>query len=103
MNYSLRFFFEWGCDKALWAGNDAARQHYGVGPIAYDTLNLSSDLQNDLFAMAREYQTAMNWADPAAPSPWSPAQKEDFLSRAHAVYARVLQEIGDTHDIVFSM
>lgn len=103
MKYVIKFFFEWGTDCCLWSGNEAAAQRYGIGAGAYEHISISDELKLTLMQLADEYQTALNWEYPPDPSPWSQTQKEDFMKRAEAAFERLTKELGDEHEIIFSV
>ncbi|MCI9263908.1 MAG: hypothetical protein HFF06_04985 [Oscillospiraceae bacterium] len=96
--YQLRYFFDWGLDTCLWAGNDAAREKFGY-PVSLGELSLSPALTSELEKLCAEFQTCLNWDDPPAPSPWSDPQKEEFLCRSRSAYEQLLQELGESFEV----
>ena len=94
MKQQIRFFFDWGTSDCFW-GEDGLQNTMDWG--------LSDNLSATLKAMGAEFQSALNWDFPNEPSPWSEAQKADFLRRSKAVYDQICEEIGDRFDIVFKV
>lgn len=102
--YKINFWFEWGMDTAcLWCGNQAARDRFDVGPIDFDKLGLSEDLQETLRQLGDEYQDSLDWDYPPDPSPWTQAHKDDFLRRAEAAYQRVVSELGEDYEVIYAV
>ncbi len=88
----IRFFFDWGACHCLWDDE---------GLMNYDGL-VSESLCAMLTDMATEFQTALNWADPAGPSPWSQARRADFVRRAKIAYQQLCAELGDQYEVVYA-
>ncbi len=102
--YKLRFFFEWGMDTAcLWCGNQTARDRFDVGPIDFNKLGLSEDLQETLRQLGDEYQDSLDWNDPLAPSSWTQEHKDDFLRRSEEVYKRLVAELGEDYEVTYAV
>ena len=92
MTFRLRLMFEWG-GGCLWCMDDATRQTFGVGPIE-NRLPLSAKLNARLEAHSSLHDSALNWDDPAAPSPWMPAQFADFDRAVEILMADLQAELG---------
>lgn len=103
MKYKIKFFFEWGTDLCLWSGNSAAIERYGICEIPYERIGISDELRLSLAKMGEEYQGALNWEYPPDPSPWTQAQKDDFMLRAQEVFKRLTEELGEDHEVIFSV
>lgn len=102
--YKINFWFEWGADDAsLWCGDQKTRNRFDVGPISFDKLGLSEGLQNALRALGEEYQDSLDWNYPPDPSPWTQEHKDDFLRRAEEVYHRLVLELGEDYEVVYSV
>ncbi len=102
--YKLRFWFEWGLDTAcLWCADQITRDRFGVGPINFDKLGLSEELQNDLRALGDEFQDSLDWEYPPDPSPWTQEHKEDFLRRSGEVYKRLVLELGENYEVIYAV
>ena len=92
MKPTVRFFFDWGTDACFW-GDEGLQNAKDWG--------LSDSLSATLKAMGEEFQSALNWEYPLDPSPWSEAQKADFMRRSEAVYEQICAEIGHRYEVVF--
>ncbi len=102
--YKIRFWFEWGLDTAcLWCGDQITRDRFDVGPIAFEKLGLSEELQNDLRALGDEFQDSLDWESPLDPSPWTQEHKDDFLRRSEEVYKRLVSELGEDYEVTFAV
>ncbi len=102
--YKINFWFEWGLDTAcLWCGDQITRDHFGVGPIAFEKLGLSEDLQNALRALGDEFQDSLDWDYPPDPSPWTQEHKYDFLRRSEEVYHRLVSELGGNYEVIYAV
>ena len=94
----IRLFFEWG-GGVLWCGNDAALQRFDVGP-AEEKLGLPEALLARLHALSAHHDTALNWADPSAPGPWSKADYAEFCTQVEALRAEIAQALGPEFEVV---
>lgn len=94
----IRLFFEWG-GGALWPGNDAARERFDVGPLD-DRLGLPDALLARLRALSVHRDSALNWADPAAPGPWSASDHGEFCKQVAALRADIAAALGPGFDVV---
>ena len=97
--YRLRLMFEWrgGC---LWCGNDAARAAFDVGHVE-DRLPLSAETLRRLEELSVWHDTALDWDDPAGPSPWTEEESARFDRAAEDVLARIRAELGSDFVIVY--
>lgn len=94
----LRLFFEWG-GGALWCGNDAAAQRFGVGPVE-DRLDLPHPLLARIRALSAHHDTALNWSDPAAAGPWTQKDHDDFRLQVERLRTEIAETLGPEFDIV---
>lgn len=92
--YSLKLLFEWGGD-CLWCDNTAARKKFGVGPIEAK-LDLSDKIIERLHQLTELHDNALDWNDPAGPSPWNSAQFIKFDEYAREVLQDIQSELGST-------
>ncbi|WP_420127440.1 hypothetical protein [Longimicrobium sp.] len=90
--YAIRLMFEWG-GGTLWCGNDAARDRFDVGSVE-DVLPLSPELRERLEELSVWHDTALDWDDPAGPSPWPPGEDARFDAAAAEILERVRGELG---------
>ncbi len=97
--YLLRLMFEWG-GGALWCGNPASIDRFGVGPIE-DRLPLSTDMRRRLRALSAWHDGALNWEYPPDPSPWPADERERFDRAARAELTLLLAELGPAFEIVY--
>ncbi len=101
--YKLKFFFEWGTERCLWARNEAARERFDLGPIDYGKLNISKKLWEELENLGEEYQTALDKNDPANGIIWSQEKIDDFSARAHAAWEELIKELGAEYSVEYDM
>ena len=80
---TIRLMFEWG-GGSLWAGDDAARARFDVGPLD-DALDLPDALRSRLDALSVRHDTALDWDDPAGPSPWTDSERAAFDTDAEVL------------------
>lgn len=90
--YAIRLMFEWG-GGCLWCGNDAALDAFDVGPID-DRLPLSPEIRERLEVLSVWHDTALDWDDPAGPSPWPPDEYARFDAEAAVILERVRAQLG---------
>lgn len=98
--YVLRFWFEWATETAFWPANDAAREHFGIGPIMPERLPLSEPTQHQVRQLATWHDTALNWEYPPDPGPWRQEECDRFNAAVTALYATVVRELGDAYDVI---
>ena len=97
--YQIRYFFEWGLDTCLWADNDMTREKYGY-PILLSDLPLSPAFVSELERLCSEFQTGLNWDDPAMlVSARRLDVAADFLRRAEAAYDQLVRELGSEFQV----
>ena len=89
---SIRFSFDWSARTCLWDSN---------GAMELQQLGISQSLLAMIKDMADEMQTALNWSDPTAPCPWTPAHKADFIARAKIAYQQLCEELNNIYEIVY--
>ena len=97
MKYVLQFFFEYG-GYCLWAGDKLTEAKFGY-PIANEKLPISQGLVNELYSLEKEFQTILNWDNPAAPSPWTEEHKCNFAKRARDAFERLVIELGADFEV----
>ena len=102
--YKLRFFIEWG-GNCLWpdVSDKDTYVKFNVGPLAPENLGVSPELCSELDALVEEYQTALDWEDPPAPSPWSDEHFSDFYQRLCRVYVKLCKELENDYEISYCM
>jgi hypothetical protein len=97
--YEVRLMFEWG-GGCLWCGSDAALEAFDVGPIE-DRLPLSDQTRRRLEELSVWHDTALDWDDPAGPSPWGPDEDARFDRAAAEVLERVRAELGPDFAVAY--
>lgn len=98
--YRIRLMFEWG-GGCLWCGNDAARDRFDVGDIE-DRLPLSAENRERLAELSAWHDTALDWDDPAGPSPWTPDDDVRFDAAASEVLERIRAELGPEFQVEYT-
>jgi hypothetical protein len=98
--YRIRLMFEWG-GGCLWCGNAAARDAFGVGDIE-DCLPLSAGTRRRLEELSVWHDTALNWDDPAGPSPWTPDDDARFDAAATEILERIRAELGPDFQVIYT-
>lgn len=94
----IKLFFEWG-GGVLWCANDAAHQRFDVGPIE-DKLSLSNEIRQRLHGMAVWHDTALDWNNPPAPSPWSKAEDVRFAEAVDQLVEDIIRELGPGYEVI---
>ena len=98
--YRIRLMFEWG-GGCLWCGNDAARDAFDVGDVE-DRLPLSAETRRRLEELSVWHDTALDWDDPAGPSPWTPDDDARFDHAAAEVLERIRAELGPDFQVDYT-
>lgn len=96
---TIRLMFEWG-GGSLWSGDDEARARFHGGPLD-DVLGLPDDLRARLDALSRHHDTALDWDDPAGPSPWTDAERAAFDADAGALRRDLAAWLGPGTAVVY--
>ncbi len=91
----IKFMFDYCAQSCLWTVNREADELFGVGIISPEQLTLSDNLKATIKEMCKEYDTCLNWEDPAGESPWTLDQIRNFRTRSTILYNRLLNEIGE--------
>lgn len=98
--YRIRLMFEWG-GGCLWCGNDAARDAFDVSDIE-DRLPLSDETRRRLGELSVWHDTALDWDDPAGPSPWTADEDARFDRAAAEVLERIRAELGPEFEVEYT-
>lgn len=92
----LRYFFEYGSGVCLWAGNDAARDHFGDYPIDTDALPVSANTRHWLHHLIAWYDTGLDWDDPGGGAAhWSEEERARFEQAAQEGFRCLVQELPE--------
>lgn len=95
--YRVKLMFEWG-GGCLWPDDDAARERFGVGAIE-DLLPLADETRRRLEELSVWHDGALNWDDPAAPSPWSTDERARFARAADEILATLRADLGPSFEL----
>jgi hypothetical protein len=90
--FHLRLMFEWG-GGCLWGRNAAVTQTFGVGHVE-DLLPLTDETRARMEELSIFHDTALDWNDPAGPSPWTPDDVARFDRAALELLERIRAEVG---------
>jgi len=96
--FLLRFFFDPGSGICLWAGNDAAREQFGYA-VAASSLPIPDNLHREIEGACSDFNTSIDWANPAGPSPWSPTERAAFDARADQLLSHVRLALGPPFEV----
>jgi hypothetical protein len=91
--------FEWG-GGCLWCGDDVTRARFGVGPVER-RLGLSDALVARLAELSGRHDRALDWDDPAGPSPWGEPEFDNFDADALAALERLRAELGEAFEVSY--
>ncbi|MEP1536499.1 MAG: hypothetical protein ABJQ34_06945 [Paracoccaceae bacterium] len=95
--YEVRLMFEWG-GGCLWGMNEAAKALYGYAEIER-VLPISLNIKNKLDELSELHDKALNWGDPAGPSPWGKSDFDLFEIEALSVLNTLQTELGDSFSV----
>jgi len=85
------FLFDYCADSCLWGTE--------TGLLPLERFPISNELKTALLALCREYDTCLNWNDPASGLVWTEEQSESFHRRAQAAYDALVKELGSAWEI----
>lgn len=91
--------FEWG-GGAIWCTDQFSYEEFGVGSIE-ENLPLSSSTLERLKEMQVWHDTALNWADPMGPSPWTDEHFTEFEEAVAAIKIKIEEELGSKFEIEY--
>ena len=91
MCYNIKFMFDYCASSCLWS------DYEGVLPL--ETFPISKELMGTLKDLSLEYDSILNWDNPASGFVWTAEQIEDFRSRAQQAYDQLIAELGDTYEV----
>ena len=89
---SIKFMFDYCADSCLWGTK-------GEGLLAMESFPISTELVETMESLSLEYNSILNWDDPASGFVWTSEQIEDFRSRAQQAYDQLTSELGETYEI----
>ncbi|MBE5888281.1 MAG: hypothetical protein E7283_05515 [Lachnospiraceae bacterium] len=89
--YKIKFMFDYCASSCLWS--DSA----GVLPL--EEFLISEELKKVLRDLCLEYDSILNWDNPASGFVWTLEQVEDFRSRAQQAYDQLIDELGELYEV----
>jgi len=90
--YTIKFMFDYGADSCLWDTKDE-------GLLSMNRFPISKELVENLERLSVEYNSILNWDDPASGFVWTSEQIENFRVRAQHAYDNLVSELGEQYQI----
>lgn len=98
--YAIKFMFEWGADDScIWSNGIGNEETLGAGLLRLDLFPISNELKQKIVSLCKEFQTALNWAEPQSDLLWSKTEIEDFKKRAQTVYNEFVAAVGNDFEV----
>ncbi len=88
----IRFMFDYGALSCLWDNKEGS-----VLPL--EDFPISKELLITLESLSFEFDSILNWDDPAAGFVWTTEQIENFRSRAKQAYKELIAQLGDEYKV----
>ena len=79
----------------MWGMSEATKSAFGGYSNLESTLPLSKETKAKLAKLIDVHDTALDWANPAGPSPWSKDDFDKFEAEALAILKAIQTELGD--------
>lgn len=98
--YEIRLMFEWG-GGSLWGMNPHAKAAFGYA-VLEEALPISSATLNKIQDLSELHDTALNWADPAGPSPWTRGDFMRFETKALHLLEELRTELGADYRVYYT-
>jgi len=98
--FEMTFDFEWSAGVFLWMYSPEDEARWGGNPVDLRALPISEGLREDLRRLGQWHDTALNWDDPMAPSPWRQAECNRFNRAVTEAVQRLRDELGPDWDVV---
>jgi len=96
--YKLRYFFDYGSGRCLWAANEEARERFDYA-VGFDALNLPFEVQSVGVRLLQRYDSSLDWDNPAGPSLWSDHDWANFYRDAEQFLEQVRACLGTDFEI----
>lgn len=90
--YKLKFMFDYCANSCLWGTE-------GEGLLSLNHFPISKKLAETLEGLSIEYNSILNWDDPADGFVWTAEQIENFRLRAQDAYDKLNSELGEKYEI----
>lgn len=90
--YKIKFMFDYGADSCLWGTKDE-------GLLSMERFPISKELMDKLESLSIEFNSILNWDDPASGFVWTSEQIENFRVRAQQAYDELTSELGEEYEI----
>lgn len=90
--FKIKFMFDYGADSCLWGTQ-------GEGLLSMERFPISEALMKNLESLSIEYNSILNWDDPASGFVWTLEQIENFRVRAQQAYENLVTELGEQYQI----
>ncbi|MBO5211317.1 MAG: hypothetical protein J6B80_05245 [Clostridia bacterium] len=84
--------FDYCAGSCIWGMN-------GEGLLSLEKFPISNKLKNKIEELSNEFDSILNWDDPAAGFVWSKEQIADFRLRANAVYDELVAALGEDYTV----
>ena len=85
--YKVRFLFDYCAQSCIWGCE-------GEGVLPLDIFPIPDELFKRLENMCDEFDTILNWDDPASGFVWTDEQIEDFRARAEQAYTEYVAAVA---------
>ncbi len=90
--HHIKFMFDYCADSCLWGMN-------GEGVLSLENFPISIELINTLEGLSVEYNSILNWDDPASGFVWTDHQIEEFRERAQKAYDHLCDQLGEAYTV----
>lgn len=90
--YVVKFMFDYCADSCLWGTE-------GEGLLPLERFPISEALMEKLESLSIEYNSILNWDDPASGFVWTMQQIENFRARAQDAYRVLVNELGEEYEV----
>lgn len=89
---TIKFMFDYGADSCLWGTE-------GEGLLSLERFPISEALMEKLECLSIEFNSILNWDDPASGFVWTQEQIENFRVRAQQAYDNLVSELGEQYSV----
>ena len=96
--FALRYFFDPGSGRCLWSANAAAREKFSYA-VTLESLDLPPAVVARGHALITQFNSSIDWNNPADPSPWPEGQRLLFEIDARELRGMLQQSLGPECEI----